>query len=83
MCFVPSQKIHFKVHGRLRSRGGTVLRETHVILACSVFSDSRNVQKSVTQIIYLGPLPKQTHTLGLPDQLQLRGSRDFTPDKRK
>ena len=39
----------------------------HIALFCTfhvrfshvrVFSDSRNVQKSVTQIIYLGPLPK-------------------------
>ena len=29
----------------------------------SVFSDSRNMQKSVTQIIYLGPLPTIPHRL--------------------
>ena len=34
-----------------------------------VFSDSRNVQKSVTQIIYLGPLPRDQRS---PDRSQPR-----------
>ena len=43
-------------------RKDTDIRELHAFRVqfsnVRVFSDSRNVQKSLTRIIYLGPLPK-------------------------
>ena len=43
----------------------------------SVCFDSRNVQKSVTQIIYLWPLPKTalSPVFGVPDQIPSQPSR--------
>ena len=43
------RELHAKTHGHSR-----IARVSHG----RVFSDSRNVQKSVTRIIYLGPLPR-------------------------
>ena len=49
-----------------------------------VFSDSRNVQKSVTQIIYLGPLP--THHFGISlcseDELWEISCKDIATDSK-
>ena len=49
-------------HTDMRFSHVSVFSDSHV----RVFSDSRNVQKSVTRIIYLGPLPSlQGLKLGL------------------
>ena len=44
-----------------------------------VFSDSRNVQKSVTRIIYLGPLPTGKHLIHFL-VLKMKGFRNFVLD---
>ena len=60
-----------KTHGHARiacencKRFRAILACPCVSVQCShvrVFSDSRNVQKSVTEIIYLGPLPGASYT---------------------
>ena len=53
-------------HTDIRESHAKRVRFSHVC----VFSDSRNVQKSVTQIIYFGPLPMLHHRSRRPGRRQ-------------